>query len=228
MSDENELDTSAGPFSSRLSPRSFDMPGGAASLPSSSGVVARLFVASRAVVVSPCLACLRASRAGFPPASPPCLLAIRSALSSYRLAPRSSDKWGGANTGCVSVLVRLGRRCLLLAVAWSWMWRGGFPLLVLLVAAVSMASVGGVIFVVPVACRGPSYRSGVSCSPLLLASPLVAVVGRHGLIVIWCCRRGSASSSWVSVVIVASSCLPSGVVVISVRPVLGIRCRSSH
>lgn len=89
----------------------------------------------------------------------------------------------------------------------------------LLVAAVSMASVGGMISVVPVACRGPFYRSGVSRLSLLLASPLVAVVGRHGLIVIGCCRRGSASSSWVSVVVVASSCLSSGVVVISVSPV---------
>lgn len=82
-----------------------------------------------------------------------------------------------------------------------------------------MASAVCVISVVPVACRGPFYRSGVSRLSLLLASPLVAVVGRHGLIVIGCCRRGSASSSWVSVVVVASSCLSSGVVVISVSHV---------
>lgn len=41
---------------------------------------------------------------------------------------------------------------------------------VLFVAAVSMASAGGVMFVVSVACRGPFYRAGVSRSFLLLAS----------------------------------------------------------
>ena len=132
MSDENELNSSAGSFSSRSSPRSFDMPGGAASLPSSSGVVARLFVASRAVVVSPCLACLRASRAVFLPASPPCLLAIRSArsaLSSYRPAPRSFDKWDGAiavayvrvymvsrNVICLSFLLYISHSCYISGV----------------------------------------------------------------------------------------------------------------
>ena len=136
-------------------------------------VVAR----SRCLPCGYCLAlpCLpRASRAVFPPASLAGLFAIRSvrsALSSYRLAPRSSDKWGGANVACVSVFVRLGRCRLLLVVAGPWMWRGGSPSWVLLFTAVSMASAGGVISVVPVACRVPFYRSGVSRSPLLLASP---------------------------------------------------------
>ena len=58
MSDENELDTSAGPFSFRSSPRSFDMLGGALL---SSGVVGchRLLLVPRGFScrVSPCLAC---------------------------------------------------------------------------------------------------------------------------------------------------------------------------
>ena len=74
----------------------------------------------------PCL--LRASRAVFPPASLAGLFAIRSALSSYRLAPRSSDKWGGAIACCVSVLVRLGRCCLLLVGGGSVDVAGWFPL----------------------------------------------------------------------------------------------------
>lgn len=77
-------------------------------------------------LVLPCL--LRASRAGVLPVSPTGLLAIRSALSSYRLAPRSFDKWCGAIACCVSVLVRLGRCCLLLAVAVPWVWRGAVSL----------------------------------------------------------------------------------------------------
>ena len=58
MGDENELDTSAGAFSFRLSSRSFDMPGGALL---SSGVVGchRLLLVPRGFScrVSPCLAC---------------------------------------------------------------------------------------------------------------------------------------------------------------------------
>lgn len=58
MGDENELDSSAGSFSSRSSPRSFDMLGGASSALLSSSVVARLLVASRAAIASLFLACL--------------------------------------------------------------------------------------------------------------------------------------------------------------------------
>ena len=94
------------------SPRSFDMLGGASSLSSSSGVVVRSFVGcffvlasssvvlsvSRAVAVSLCLACLGAclSCGRFLSVPPSCLLAIRSALSSYRSAPRPIDKRSGA------------------------------------------------------------------------------------------------------------------------------------
>ena len=58
MSDENELNIPAGLFSSRLSPRSFDMPGGASSSLSSSRcswLLVRL--SSRLALLAPCLSC---------------------------------------------------------------------------------------------------------------------------------------------------------------------------
>lgn len=150
------------------------------------------------VARAPCLSCcrrlallclLRASRAGFPPVSPSCLLAIRSArfaLSSYRSAPRSFDKWGGANVACVSVFVRLGRCCLLLAVAGRGCGGCGSP-----------RGVAHIRRVDGVGLRH-DFRRPVACFAL------VVIVCRHGLIVIGCCRRGSASSSCVSVVVVIS------------------------
>lgn len=146
MSDENELDNTAGPFSFRSSPRSFDKPGGASSL--SSSRCSWLLVRS-----SPCHVLLAhvSSRTCFPTA---CLLAIRSArfaLSSYRSAPRSFDKCGGAMAVCVSVLVLFGRCCLFacrgggVGVAWD-----GFPRWCCSsVDGVSLVSDGVVISVAP-------------------------------------------------------------------------------
>ena len=188
------------------------------------------FPVPRVVSCGYCLALsclLRVSRAGVS-VSPSCLLAIRSArsaLSSYRSAPRSFDKWDGANTGCVSARVCLDHCCLLLAVAVPWMWRGGvFLSWVLLVAAVSMASAGCVISVVSVACCGSFYRAGVSRS-----CPAACFAHRCRRWPSWAGRH-RVLSSWLRLVVVvvvvgercrrvASSCLPSGVVVIRVRPV---------
>ena len=162
------------------SPRSFDMLGGASSLSSSSSVVVRSFVGcffvlasssvvlsvSRAVAVSLCLACLGAclSCGRFLSVPPSCLLAIRSALSSYRSAPRSFDMRGGADTAWS----RLGRCCLLLAVAVlrGVEWRFPSP---------------------PLLAVWPFYRVGVvlSCRPLVLAclpSSSLVVCGS------WCSR----------------------------------------
>lgn len=193
-------------------------------MPSSSGVVARLLVvpcllvwSSPCCLLTPFLSCGR-----FPSFPPAALLAIRSAISSYRLTPRSFDKWGGANAGCVSVWVRLGCCCLLLAVAVPWMWRGG--------------SSRGCCSCPP--CRWRWLLAWFPSSPLLAVGfsiglaclvravsvacfVLVVVVDRHGLIVIGCCRRGFVSSS--VAVVRRSACLPSGGVVIRVRPRGGFR-----
>lgn len=114
--------------------------------------VARGFSCCRRLAL-PCL--LRASRADAFPCS-----SVVSACYPFRpfcpivvsLGSPQLDKCGGANTGCVSVWVRLGRCCLLLAVAGPLMWLGRFLSWVLLVVAVSMASAVCVIYVVPVAC----------------------------------------------------------------------------
>lgn len=176
MSDGNELDNSAGLFSSRPSPRSFDMPGGAVALPSSDVVVRCLWFRSFSCGCCLALSCLLPASCAdaSPPVPPSCLLAIRSArfaLSSYRSAPRSFDKWGGAV--CVSVLVCPGGRCrLLLAVLVAWMWLGGFSRGSCSSPAVSMVSAGGVISVVPVACR--IILSGWSVSLVPVPSSLLA------------------------------------------------------
>lgn len=146
----------------------------------------------------PCL--LRASRAVFPPASLAGLFAIRSALSSYRLAPRSSDKWGGAIACCVSVLVRLGRCCLLLAVAGPWMWRGGISL-VGVARCRRVDGVGGWHDFSRSRCLPWAFLSvwGVSLAPVACFAPR--------------CRRGSSwadchrvLSSWLRLVVVGERC----------------------
>lgn len=190
------------------------MPGGALL---SSGVVvgccrsvARCFSCGYCLAL-PCL--LRASRAVFPPASLAGLFAIRSALSSYRSAPRSFDKWDGSIAVCVSVWVRLGCCCLLLAVAVPWMRRGG----VSLVGVARCRRVDGVgrrrdfcrsrclpwaflsvwrVSLVPVACFAPRCRRGSSWADRhrALSSWLRLVVGRRGSSPFrLACPRGSSS-----------------------------------
>lgn len=210
------------------SPRSFDMLGGASSLSSSSSVVVRSFVGcffvlasssvvlsvSRAVAVSLCLACLGAclSCGRFLSVPPSCLLAIRSALSSYRSAPRSFDMRGGADTVCVSVWSRLGRCCLLLAVAVLRAWSGGFRRPRCLPCGLS---IGSALFsrVVPsflLACprrRSLSAARGVlaiACGlvlrrPRCLLRPVV-VVGSS-----WADRRRVSSSSVLALWLVPSA-----------------------
>ena len=195
MIDENELDNSACHFSSRSSPRSFDMLGGASSASPSSCVIVRcslllVRLSSRLVLLAfvPLVwAFLRRLRRV-------CLLSVPPYRRIAWLPDRSTSGAGRWRVASLSWFASVAVACCL---PWRGRECGGAVFLswVLLFAAVSMASAGGVISVVPVACRGPFYRSGVSRSPLLLASPLVVVVGRHGLIVIGCCRRGSVSSS---------------------------------
>lgn len=148
------------------------------------------------------LCLLRASRAIFPAASLAGLLAIRSVLSSYRSAPRSFDKWGGAMAVCVSVWVRLGCCRLLLAVVETWMWLDGVSL-VGLARCRRVDGVGRLRDFRRSCCLPWAFLSVwcVSLAPVACFA-LVVVVGRR-LIVIGCCRRGSASSSWVSVVVVS-------------------------
>ena len=183
MGDENELDSSAGSHS-RLVPRhalSTCRAGRCCRRMLSLGcswLLVRLLL--RSVLLAPCILCGR-----FPLVPSSCLLAIRSArfaLSSYRSAPRSFDKWGGANTGCVSVWVRLGRCCLLLAVAGSWMWRVG----VSLVGLARCRRVDGVgclrDFCRPRCLLRPRYHRGSSWADRrrALASWLRFVVGCRG------------------------------------------------
>ena len=199
-------------FLARSSPRSFDMLGGA-----SSSVVVRcswllVRLPSRPVLLASCLSFGLSSGA---PSS--YLLAIRSVLSSYRSAPRSFDKGGGANAVCVSVWVRFGRCCLLLVVAGPVGCGGAVPL----VGVAHVRRVDGV------GGRRDFRRS--RCLPWAILSvwrvslvPLLAsivVVGRHGLIVIGCCRRCSVSSSSVVVARRRHALLALGGVIIRIRSV---------
>lgn len=103
---------------------------------------------------------------------------------------------------CVSVLVLLGRCCLLLAVA-GCVCGGAVPL-VRLVRCRRVDGVGGRRDFRRPRCLPWVILSGwrVSLVPVACFA-LVVVVDRHGLIVIGCCRRGSASSSWAGVVVVS-------------------------
>lgn len=188
-----------GSFPSRSSPRSFDMLGGAASL-SSSWVVARLLVASRAVVASPCLACFLPLVRASPFLRRVCLLSVPLYRRIVRLPARSTS-----GAGRIRVAFRFGFASVAVACCLPWLGRGCggavFLSWVLLVVAVSMASAVCVIFFVPVVCFA-----------------LVIIVGRHGLIVVGRCLVAPLRRrlSWL---IVVSPCLPSGGVVIRVRPV---------
>ena len=100
---------------------------------------------------------------------------------------------------------------------WAVSVAGRFSSWVLLVAAVSITSAGGVVPVVPLLAAGHSI--GLVCLVRPVACFAIVVVCRHGLIVIGCCRRGSVSSSGV-VACRRPACLPSGGgVVIRVSPV---------
>lgn len=205
MNDEDELDSSAGSFSSRSSPRSFDMPGGALSSlsslsSSSSGVIVRcslllVRLSSRLALLASCLSCGLSSGVSAVSDCYP-FRSFRPIVVSFG-SPLVRQV--GRGDGVLCLCLGSPRPLLSVACCLPWLGRGCgvavFLSWVLLVAAVSMASAVYVISVVPVACRGLFYRSGVSRSPLLFASPLVVVVGRHGLIVIGRCRRGSVLSS---------------------------------
>lgn len=116
MRNENELNNLAGSFSSRSLPHSFDMSGGALSLPSSSsGVVARLLVASCAVVVLPCLACfVSLVRAFLRCLRRVCLLSVP---ASFRPVVVSFGSPFVRQVGRGDGGLRLGRCVMLLAVA---------------------------------------------------------------------------------------------------------------
>lgn len=200
-----------GSFSSRPSPRSFDMPGGALS-----SVVRGLFSSvlvplpvvpwflvwssPRHVLLASCLSCGR-----FPSfLRRACLLSVPLVPLYRRIAwlPRSFDKGGGAMTGCVSIWVRLGRCCLLLVGGESGDVAGRFPL-VGVARCRRVDGVGGWRDFRRSCCLPWAFLSVwcVSLAPVACFA-LVVVVGRR-LIVIGCCRRGSASSSLVSVVVVS-------------------------
>lgn len=180
MDDENELNTSAGAFSSRLSSRSFDMPGGALL---SSGVVVgccrsvvRCFLVR--LLPRPVLLASVVSRAGFSRSLwRVCSLSVPPYCRIVRLPVRSTSVAGRRRVASLSWFASIAVACCL-----PWLGRGCggsvFLSWVLLVVAVSMASAVCVISVVPVVCFA-----------------LVIIVGRHGLIVVGRWRRGSASSS---------------------------------
>lgn len=191
------------PFSSRSSPRSFDMRGEA----SSSAVVVRLpSCLALLVFVRPASLCSSVVSACYP---------FR-VLSSYRSAPHSFDKWDGAVTVCVSVLACLGRRYLLLAVAGPCDVAGRFPSPPLL-AVWPFYRVGVVLSCRPLvlACLPSSslvvcgsWRSRYRLRSCLASSPLLASPRRRGPS--WADRR-RVSSSWFLLVVgrrcSSSSCL---------------------
>lgn len=124
-----------GSFSSRSSPRSFDMLGGAASLPSSSDVVsvvrcswlvffracpvARSPVASRAVVASSCLACSVSLVRASPFLRLVCLLSVPLYRRIARLPDRSTS-----GAGRWRVASRLGFALITVACCLPWRCRG--------------------------------------------------------------------------------------------------------
>lgn len=197
MSDENELDTTVGSFSSRPSPRSFDMLGGA-----SSSVIVRcswilMRLSSRPVLLAPvslvrtflrclCHACLL---------SVPCSIVVSFGSPLVRQVGRGV---GGFLSRSLRHVACRG---------WAVSVAGRFSSWVLLVAAVSITSAGGVVPVVPLLAAGHSI--GLVCLVRPVACFAIVVVCRHGLIVIGCCRRGSVSSSGV-VARRRPACLPSG------------------
>ena len=116
-------------------------------------------------------------------------------LSSYRSAPRSFDKWGGA--------LRFASRSwfALFAVACRLPWRvrgmwRGVVSLVGVARCRRIDGVGGRHDFRRSRCLPWVILSGwrVSLAPVAYFA-LVVVVGRHGLIAIGCCRRGFVSSS---------------------------------
>lgn len=174
MSDENELDTSAGSFSSRSSPRSFDMWGGASSLPSlslpSSGAPCLLVrSACRPALLASCLSCgrfplflRRACLLSVPPVLPYRRIALLPARST-----REAGRWRFASrSGFASVVVAC---CL------SWRGRGccGAVPLVCLALCRRVDGVGWLRDFRRSRCLplAPFYRVGVVllCRPLVLA-----------------------------------------------------------
>lgn len=203
MNDEDELDSSAGSFSSRSSPRSFDMPGGALSSlsslsSSSSGVIVRcslllVRLSSRLALLASCLSCgLSSGVSAVSDCYPfrsfrPIVVSFGSPL--VRQVGRGDSVLRfclGSPRSLLPVACRGGAVDVAGAVFLSW---------VLLVAAVSMASAVCVISVIPRSrCLPWVILSGWRVSLVLLLASLV-VGCRHGLIVVGCCRRGSVSSS---------------------------------
>lgn len=147
------------------------------------------------------LLALCASRAGFPPMPLSCLLAIRSVpyRRIARLPVRSTSGAGrmrfASRSGFVSTAVACCLPCLAVETA------GRFSL-VGVVHGRRVDGVGGRYDFRRPRCLSWVILSGRRCSLvspsrscLLALMTLVVVMGRHGLIVIWCCRSGPVSSS---------------------------------
>lgn len=151
MSDEDELDKPGGSFSSRSSPRSFDMLGGT----SSSSVVPWFLVRSlsRPALLALCLSCGFSFGVSVVSACYPFRPIVVSLASPFvrQVGRGGSD----LRLGLCSPRSLLPVACRGGAVDVA----GRFLLCVLPFAAVSMASAGYVISVAPVACRGP-FLSG--------------------------------------------------------------------
>lgn len=224
MGDENELNTSAGAFSSRLSSRSFDMPGGALS-----SVARGLF--SSLLVPLPVVPWFLVQLL-------PCPALLASCLSCGR--PSCVSDW----FACYpfrSIVVSFGSPLVRQVVRGDSVLRFclGSPRSLLPVACRGGAvDVAGAVPLVGLArchrvdgvCRRRDFRRS-RCLPWAFLSvwcvslvPVVCFAPRCRRVLSWADRR-RVLSSWLRLVVGRrgsspfSPCLPSGVVVIRVRPV---------